>query len=187
LFAEDFEDGDYVGWLQGATPYSLLIVGEATIYSARQLMFTNKSTVTDGTFDGFYRTLPDLRPTAISWQMQSPAQLSGGAIPLIQLYANADRTERLLTLQIVQVTHGVGTMRLVTAQMCGPDITSGSSEISIELRNIDWTSRTFDYYAYGTKYGSGCVFHGTGTSVSRMEIGTSMPNAYAYVDEIVFW
>jgi hypothetical protein len=47
---------------------------------------------------------------------------------------------------------------------------STSSWYHIELRNIDWTARTFDLYVNSTSVATGAKFAGTSTSITRIEL-----------------
>jgi hypothetical protein len=50
----------------------------------------------------------------------------------------------------------------------------------IELRNIDWSARTFDYYVDGVLVRQSAVLSGTGSSISQLDL-------FCYQGETVYF
>jgi len=55
-----------------------------------------------------------------------------------------------------------------------------------ELRNINWTNRTFDFYIDGVLTRTGDYFLSTGNSIGRVDLGDYYNGANAYFDQIDF-
>jgi hypothetical protein len=198
LFAEDFEDGDYAGWTEGVlTGFTRTITTATAANGTTRSLQLAKTTAVSGGYDGIYRTFSALQPTNISWYSRTTTSTATGAnyAPYITLGSSTAASNALLSHYIYRTSGSVttGTMYLSAGGSCSSvTITTGiniNTWYLIEFRNINWSTRTFDYYVDGVQRpaaGTSCTFQNTGTSVSRLDLSVYSSNTTGLVDEIVF-
>jgi hypothetical protein len=133
LFAEDFEDGDYVGWTTGTdTGITRSVTTALAAGGLRSLEQTGGSTHQQG----LYRTFTAVTPANISWwaMATTTASYSGYFILTSGGYSNYIWYSYFNTGGSIS-TSGSPTTPYVANQW-----------YHFEMRNINWTSHTFDWY-----------------------------------------
>jgi hypothetical protein len=179
LFSETFEDANYDGWNLGTSTYDSRIVTNAfaangTTYS---LLLDNNST---SNTDGLYRTFGAVQPATISWWAR-PAQTTYSACN-VAFYPTGSATNALFT-------HSFSSSGQITLTHASGSVTqsySANTWYHLEIRNINWTTRTFDYYVDGVVRGVALSFSGSGTVVGRLDLYVASAYAIGYFDEITF-
>jgi hypothetical protein len=174
LFAEDFEDGDYAGWQVGAA-------GPRSVATTDAAAGTLRSFKQSGA-DGIYRNFLRIEPNRVSWWVMAASNTaaSGGFI----LSPSAGTSDGIA----YSYFEADGTIVL------GHDALGASIAVPyaanlwyhLELRNFDWTAKTFDYYVNDTLIRAAAPFR-TASAADIGRVDLSNPgNATAYWDEITF-
>jgi hypothetical protein len=187
ILKENFEDGNYDGWTVGttATTYTRTVVAGGAVDTGYALSMGNTSTT--GALDGLYRVFsPGIQPKSVSWWTKTPAsssnydscfRLSGSTAPTttstadVIMYVCFYRTSmyRYLSGTTTTTTHTPGVWVL------------------LELRNIDWTAKTLDFYVNNTIVQQAARFYSTTpTSLQRIDLYTwsGVSGQLSYWDEI---
>jgi hypothetical protein len=181
LFTDDFEDGDFLGWTAlGGTYTRSVTTATAADGTARSFLQT-KSGVSNGHNDGVYRTFSALQPTTVSWWARQSSTTRAGTYFL--LYSTT-------TTSSYVVWHYFNDQGQIYLSQT-PDVLtpySANTWYHFELRNINWTARTYDYYINGVLTKAGATLLGTGNSISRLDLYHYhySPSTTGYWDEIEF-
>ncbi|MBN2572929.1 MAG: hypothetical protein JXP73_00050 [Deltaproteobacteria bacterium] len=156
LFAEDFEDGDLVGWwgdLVGwkigpdKRPYATRALGPTYAAAGSRYGLMMESTAAlSGHLDRISQSFVDLRPRRMSWWMMTPSNaapsgffaLSSGENDFAVSYFKEDG----------RLVLGYSMYGYAAEFVAIPCVTK--VWYHIELRNVDWTAKTFDYYVNDT-------------------------------------
>jgi hypothetical protein len=174
VLIENFEDGDYNGWTTAGS-YSVQAVTNTT--AANGTAWSLRQTSSAFNWEGVYRTLPAVSPATISWWARA-AQVNAMST-VLALHATTSTT----TYLAIHTFDSNGQMML----QCATTITqpyAANTWYHVELRNINWTSRKFDYYVDGVASGIGLSFASTGSSLSRIDLWNPSNGATGYWDEI---
>jgi len=169
LFREDFEDGMYDGWTSGGGSYTRSVVTTnplpGSVYSL-QLVRTTYSTTA---YDGLYRTFsPALQPKTVKWRARMNSLTTYGySYFVLTGSSTADVLVRVYFYYSgsLYLSNGATTVAKSYAQ---------SRWYNFEVRNIDWSLRTFEYYVtdeLGTVVAQQTAsLGGTGTSIGRIDL-----------------
>jgi hypothetical protein len=172
LFADDFEDADFAGWQAGGDAGWSITTAQAaasTRYSLR---------VAAG---GVSRTFAGLKPKRVSWWVMAPSDKVESGQFVLTSTAGQDR------LVATSYFNRDGTLVLVrdTESVAIPFATN--QWYHIELRNVDWTAKTFDYYVNDTQVGTAIPFQDAGaTSIGRLNLAADAKVMTGYWDQITF-
>ncbi len=171
LFFEDFEDGDLDGWLSrgGASTMSVTSATAAagTKYSARIDRNSNHD-------QGYYRELPDIRPTYVSfWGRSATTELA-------DTYFSLRQSNNAGVLSIYFDNDEGGTFH---ASNGTTHWTVGSYVANVWYHfefTIDWDKKTYDLDVDGVRLGTGFGFQNSATSIGQLDI-------YNYRDSVGHW
>jgi hypothetical protein len=179
LFVEDFEDGDFDGWTALNAFYTRSVTNTtaaAGTFSLVQMKSTNGSIH----YDGLSRTFTSpVQPARISWwaRAEQVNQHVAYFIPMATTSTGSDVVFVYFTAS-GQISVGGNTTVFATYV--------ASRWYNIELRNINWTARTFDVYVDGVLLRASLGMRGTGTSISRLDLYNYSGVGTAYWDHIEF-
>jgi hypothetical protein len=171
LFAEDFEDGDLAGWQVSNGAGWSITTTHAAAGTLHGLWGENGS---------IYQTFAGLKPNRISWWVMAPLDtVESGHFAL----TSTSGQDRLIATSYFK---NDGTLVLVLDTE--PVVIPYAANIwyHIELRNFNWTAKTFDYYVNDTLIRAAFPFQATdATSIGRLDL--SNPGVVtAYWDQIAF-
>jgi hypothetical protein len=166
LFEETWEDLDTAGWSpfgNGNVTGGVQSTGGAAGSSAF-LRLQRRSGL--GYQEGLTRSFTSLAPRTVSWWARAPAKTKNTTFTL--LFADAQATEVL----VWHVFDDKGNVLLDQAP--GPSVTvaaaAANTWMHFELRNVDWTAGTFDYWVDGTLRKGGAALLTRGSSIRRMDL-----------------
>ena len=91
LFSEDFEDGDFAGWLTAAGVYTRSVTSTVAANGTIESLLQTR-TSSSGQYDGLYHSLTALTPTYISWWVRQSQTTSLGAYTILSGEARARTT-----------------------------------------------------------------------------------------------
>jgi hypothetical protein len=179
LFQESFE-GNYDMWTVGTGQYTRSATAtpgaNGSTYALSMTKSANGLTLADGLS---YTFSTPVQPASISyWVKTGTTGVAGlGYFRLLNgsevLYYSYFTTPSSLT-----VAYGGGSY--------GDEVARANTWYHLELRNINWSTRTFDLYLDGNNATFGVTFAGTSTSINRIELFSSVATYTAYWDEIQF-
>jgi hypothetical protein len=184
LFAEDFEDGDFTGWQANpAGNYTLSAMTTDGAAGTLHSLMQKKTSTGSANFDGLYQTFADLRPKRVSWwgMAASSTAASGG----FSLSASAAGTSDGIAFSYFKED---GTLVLLyeTPASSVAIPYAANAWYHIELRNLDWTAKRFDYYVNGALVRAAAPFRASsGTAIRRLDL-FNMTSATVYWDQITF-
>ena len=178
LFGEDFEDGALVGW-QVATGGNAPSI--SATYAAAGTLHSLMHTGAGISYRGVYRTFAGLKPNRVSWWVMTASSTAvGGYFVLTSAAGLSDwiafsyfKEDGTLVLSYDAPESSVAIPYTVNVWY------------HIELRDFDWTARTFDYYVNDTLIHAAAPFRATSaTDIRRLDLYSL--GATAYWDEITF-
>jgi hypothetical protein len=157
LFAEDFEDGDLVGWggdLDGwqisadGHPYATRTMAPAyAAAGSRYGLLMESGASLSGSLDGISQSFAGLKPSRMSWWMMAPSSTAAGGYFAVSApggyYFAVSYFAENGELVLGYSTAGVGKVFVTIPYMA-------QTWYHVELRNIDWTDKSFDYYVNDT-------------------------------------
>jgi hypothetical protein len=173
LFVEDFEDGDFTGWTSGAGTYTRQVSTTTAANGTTRSLSLYKSGTTASN-DGLYRTFSALQPGSISFWIYPYYY------PYTVFYSSDTTAAPLVTFYFSSTTLYMSAVTSTSAAV------TPNTWHRVELRNINWTARTFDYWLDGTQRTTGTAFLGSGTSILRMDMYDYYAGYTNYWDEIFF-
>jgi hypothetical protein len=189
LFREDFESGTLTGWQTGTGIYSSRAVTSATAAAGTTYsLLLTKSSSAGISYDGVYQTFAvPLSPSSISFYVRPsyPYYYTGD----VAFFGNSGTTDLLAIVRFygssglpstAYFNDGASTTAISRAYA------STATFYHIELRNINWSLRTFDWYMDGVLVRQGARLGGVGTGVGRMDLYGYYSNDSAYFDQIEF-
>jgi hypothetical protein len=186
LFVEDFEDGDFAGWQASPAGKSGYTVSATTTDGAAGTLHSlmqKKTSTGPASFDGIYQTFADLKPKRISWWVMtaSTTAASGG----FSLSASAVGTSDWIAFSYFKED---GMLMLLYETPASSVAIPYSPNVwyHIELRNLDWTAKTFDYYVNGALLRAAAPFRTSSATVIRRLDLFNPTNATVYWDQITF-
>jgi len=183
LFHEDFEDGDFLGWTTGTGTYTRSVVTTTAAAGSVYSLYLVKTGGTLAYNDGIYQTFGSpLAPTSIGWYGRVPSvpfDYAGN----FSLFSGPTPTDQLVRVYF----HYIGSIYFVGSTTATKPYTT-NTWYHIELRNINWVSRTFDAYVDGVLVSTGMHFSGVGTSIGRVDLFDYYYSSGdpAYFDQIDF-
>jgi hypothetical protein len=174
LFQEDFEDGDFNGWQNGAGSYTRQVVSNTAAAG------TSKSfSLTGGNqnhMNGIYRTFttghePEyvgfyIRTSTNSIHNAFIKMTDGSGWNFVYLYAQNNGSFYL-------VLSGTDYWKPYVA----------NTWYHFEFKNIDWTAKTFDYYFQGSLVKTGLTFQAV--NITRIDL-YNWQSSQSWFDEITF-
>jgi hypothetical protein len=179
LFFEDFEDQDFTDWIINSGSYTRQIVAGGADGSSYSLSLTGGNSTRH---DGVTRVLADLQPSQIRyWVRTSTTDVDAGQFavgtasdPGALFYCFADSTGSYLL-----INHTTGETWYGGAY-------SANTWHRIEIRNIDWSAKTLDFWTDGVEYATGVPFRNAAiSSVNQMSL-FNYNSAQAWWDEILW-
>jgi hypothetical protein len=173
---ETFEDQSYARWTLGTGNYTISASStpgaNGTTYA---LVMTRNTQGSSG--DGLTYTFPSpVQPSTVSYWMKSANTVSGQAY-----------TRLVNGTDVIFYTNFVSGRLYATYNNGDFSAVSGAAADTwyhVELRNIVWTSRTFDLYVDGTALATARPFSGTSTSIGSIQLYNAAPETASYWDEI---
>lgn len=175
LFQEDWEDGDYNGWTIGNdATYTVrgVTTAQAANSTAHSLIQTGGSTHQQG----LYRTLPNLKPTYVSWWVMPTTTTS---YPGYFILTSGGSMSNYLFYAYFQSSGTITTSNSTTTPYVA------NTWYHFEMRNINWSAHTFDWYINGALIYPGHTFSGSYSSIGRIDL-YNFNSGTAYWDEITF-
>jgi hypothetical protein len=176
LFSEDFEDGNYNGWLPGTDTYARSVTtATAANGTTRSLVQTSNGSTSHQ--QGLYYSLAQLQPSTISWWVYpTSATVAGGYFVL-----TSGSTSTFWEYVYLNTT---GNWRIGNSGVPEAPATINAWN-HIEFRNINWTARTLDYYVNGALVAGAMPFYSaTATYIDRIDL-YNFGATTSYWDEIV--
>jgi hypothetical protein len=184
IFAEDFEDGNTTGWTIGSgTMYTRgAVQGGANGTEVALAMATTETSATFGS-GLFWAFSSGVQPRGVSWWTKTSAisSLPQGYLVL----TGAAPTEIIAFVYFSSSAFCRGHSGTSTCAAYTAD-----TWYHVELRDIDWTAKTFDFYLDGVAVQRGAAFYSAATEpaafVSRIDLytGGGSPTNLSYWDEI---
>jgi hypothetical protein len=186
LFHEDFEDGDLVGWTNGAGTYTTrAVVNTLGAAGTTSSLYLAKTSGLSGYADGVYQTFASvLTPSSISWYVRVPTNPGYEYAGIVNLWSTTAQTNLLFRAYINYTPYiyiydysGTSLIKLATI----------NTWYHFELRNINWTNRTYDFYLDGVlQLTAGRTFASSGNGVQRIDLSGYYTGDNAYFDQIDF-
>jgi hypothetical protein len=176
LFQEDFEDGNYDGWTVGTGAYTRSVVNTTGAAGTTSSLYLTRTG--SGTDDGIYYLFGSpLAPKAISFW----AQVTSG-YAYLDVFSTTTTTNQLFRFYS---NGGIfyaydGPTPFSTGITC-------TQWRHIELRNINWSLRTFDLYIDNALVRAGTKLGTTGSSISRLDLFVFQPGNIGYWDQFEFF
>jgi hypothetical protein len=178
LFIDDFEDADLVGWairLDGQLAKTHAITSDYAAAGTRYaLAQTNNSMV---------RAFAKLQPKRVSWwAMAESRTVPGGTFDLRTTEGSLAKVS-FNDKGILVLTSGLASKAMASISF------AAKHWYNIELRNLDFTAKTYDFYVNDTlvlaaaKFGS--ASSSDSTAIASLELATSAGST-VYWDEITF-
>jgi hypothetical protein len=177
LFFENWEDLDFAGWAPiGVSSFSRGVpsTGGAAGSSAFFRQLRTNGPVTP---EGVVRQFANLPASSVSWWARSSTQSEG---TLTRIFADAGGNVELFSHSLA---NGQGTLNYGTGFRAAPYTTN--TWALIELRNINWTARSFDYYLDQQLVLLGARFGGTGTGINRIELAVPTQSVNSDWDQFI--
>jgi hypothetical protein len=167
----------------GKSDYTLSAVAAEGAAGTLHSLMQKKTSTGSANFDGIYQTFADLRPKRVSWWVMaaSSTAASGG----FSLSASAAGTSDWIAFSYFKED---GTLMLVYETPASSVAIPYTANVwyHIELRNLDWTAKRFDYYVNGTLIRTAAPFRVlSGTAIRRLDL-FNMTSATVYWDQITF-
>ena len=172
-----------MGWTLGTQSYlTRAVVNTMGAAATTSSLYLAKST-TSSYYDGLYQTFASpLAPSSISWYAsvpKTPYDYAG----IFNLFSTTTTTNLLFRLYFslngyIYLSDGTTSASL--------KVFSINTFYHFELRNINWTNRTFDFYIDGVLTRTGDYFLSTGNSIGRVDLGDYYSGDNAYFDQIDF-
>jgi hypothetical protein len=176
LFKEDFEDGNFDGWTVGTGAYTRSVVSTTAAAGTTSSLYLTRTG--SGTDDGIYYVFgTPLTPKTISFW----AQVTAG-------YAYLDVFPTTTVTSFIFRFYSNG--GIFYAYDGGTPFSTGISCTQwrhIELRNINWSLRTFDLYIDNALIRSATKLSGTGSSISRLDLFVFQAANAGYWDQFEFF
>lgn len=179
LFSDDFEDGDFSDWSGQLSPFR--------IDSSRGANRTSKSLMigantTNGHYNGVYHTLPSIQPSEVGVYVRTDRVAPSGYVVL-----GNDSVGNGSNHGIIFFHFAAGNRMYVYSGSTryGDTAYVVNRWYHLEFKNINWTTKRFDYYVDGTRLASSIPFRdSTTTSLTRIHF-YNFRSAISWWDEIV--
>jgi hypothetical protein len=166
FLTEDFEDGDTAGWIPNPGTWTANVVTSTAAAGTAHSLELKGGTF----FQGPYYRFNGVKPTHIGFWM-----MGVGAEFVVSTGTTADYNLVRIVGYDLYLLDG-GAYGVPAADLAWHHV---------ELRNIDWTARTFDIYVDGALAASKAFPSGVGTSVGRIDLfNVSTSSSTSHWDEI---
>jgi len=173
---ETFEDGSYARWALGPGNFTVSAAATPGANGTLHALTLTFNAVGSATTGLSYTFAAPVQPRTVSYWVKSASTGSGQAYTRfvngtdVLFYSNfvSDR---------LYATYGTGgAFSAVTA--------AADTWYHVELRNIDWAARTFDFYVEGAAVATTRPFSGSSTSIGAIQLYNAAPETASYWDEI---
>jgi hypothetical protein len=176
LFYESFEDQSYARWTAGGGNYTISASStpgaNGTLYALSMTENSNASTA-----NGLSYSFPaPVQPKTVSYWMKSANTSSGEAYTRLVNGTDVIVYTYFVSGRLYAIYGTGGAFSAVTA--------AADTWYHVELRNVDWTARSFDFYVDGTSVATARPFSGSATAIGRIELYNGAPTIASYWDEI---
>jgi hypothetical protein len=178
MFREDFEDGDFAGWQVGSTLYTRSVTtSTAAAGTSHSLVQTGGGTHQTG----LYYTFPNVKPTHVGWWSMSTSTSTNNAYFVL----SSGSLSNYMAWVYMRTT---GYIRLYDTDTQLADVSYLANVwYHMELRNINWTTKVFDFYINDVLVTAGFSFRSsTAVDITRLDLYNFDVGGTAYWDEIVF-
>lgn len=179
LFFDDFEDGNFNGWTTGTGTYTRTVAtntgGDNTSSS---LMMTGGSS---GHYNGLIHTLPSVQPTYISLWVRSNSTSTADGYFVIGDSATETNQGIIFYHFAAGATQYVydGTSRR------GETPYVANQWYHLEFRNINWTSKTYEFWIDGVRRDASVTFRTTSSTSMDVIHLYNFTSGTAWWDEIL--
>lgn len=184
-FLEDFEDGDFAGWTSHSTSYTRSVT-TSTAADGTQRSFTQTAPGAASHYSGVHRDFTNQQPTHVSWWART--EETTGSTTYFVIHGPTSSPSGSTSIAFVYFRGDNDTIRLAYADTDPRNVetpyTVGQWH-HIELRNIDWTAQTFDFYVDDALMRADNPFRNPATEVGRVDL-YHFDGATGYWDEIGF-
>jgi hypothetical protein len=138
VFGDDFEDGDYDGWLNGIGSYTR----EVTSATAANGTTYSLHLVGGGSHNnGMYYNLGSVTPSTVSYWARSPSTAAHDAYVVLQ------GPGKVSSLDVVAFIYFTATGVISHAgTTCNTYAYSANTWYHLELRNMNYSAHTYDFY-----------------------------------------
>jgi hypothetical protein len=178
IFEDDFEDGDFNGWLDGGGSGTKEVTNataaDGTDYSYHEYNSPSSH------YNGIYQELGAIQPGYISFYIRSGSATTHDAYFVLRNNMGDE--------VIFFFARGEGFL-YVNADVGGDNTYSYTAETwyHIEFKNIDFVSKTFDYYVNDSLIKAGIPFRNASASENfdRLELYNFTEGSQAWWDEIM--
>lgn len=138
-FLDGFEDGNADGWV--ISPYSVVVVTDSTAaHGTHSLKITSTY---GGSYEGAYRATGPTRPSQVAFDVRLPDTIHDAGHFVLADSAGWE------VIHFFAAANG----RFVVSDGYSADFSvpyAANTWHHVEFRNIDWTTKAFDYYVDGT-------------------------------------
>jgi hypothetical protein len=183
IFRDDFDDGDYAGWIEEIGGYARTVSAPGANGTPSALYLANSSL---STYDGLYTTFsPGVQPRRVSWWTKVADSRTSDDQGAFRITGFSFSPTTGVVIRVL--VRGESLYRFVGGTTTSSPLESpfvANTWHHLELRNIDWTAKTFDFYVDEALIQAGAgFFHTTATSLERIGLytGATFPS---YWDEI---
>jgi hypothetical protein len=177
ILREDWEDGNENGWVDGTGTYVRMISSIAGPTGATSMVFSLSKTTAGTVPDGVsYTFASPVQPKSISYWTKASSTVS--ALGYTRFVNGTDVLFYTYFATYLYAYYYSSYLATITT----------NTWYHVELRNIDWTTRTFDLYLNGTAVATGAKLSGTSSSITRIELYNTYYSTTAYTaywDDIV--
>jgi len=178
IFEDDFEDGDFSGWFDGGG-YGIKEVTNATAANGTDYSYHEYNSPSSH-YNGIYRLLGAVQPGYISFYIRSGSTATHDAYFVLRSSTGDD---------IIFFFARGEEYFYVNADVGGDDTYSYTAETwyHIEFKNINFVSKTFDYYVNESLIKAGIPFRNASVSENfdRLELYNFTEGSEAWWDEIM--
>ena len=174
---EDFEDGDFFGWIN-AGGAAIKEVTDVTAANGTNFSYHEKNAA-GGHFAGIYRILPNTRPSYVGFYIRPGSETTPDAYFALR---DANGFEGIFFFAGPDGNFGIN------SNVGGDQSVPYTAETwyRIEFKQINWDSKTFDYYVNGQLIQELVPFRNPSLigGFSRLDLYSFQPGAEAWWDEI---
>ncbi len=179
IFGDNFEDGDYNGWLEG-DGYGIKEVTSATAANGTEYSYHEYESSANSHYDGVYQELGAALPGYISFYIRSGSTTTHDAYVVLNNSSGED--------VIFFFARGSGYL-YVNGNVGGDETYAYTAETwyHIEFKNIDFVSKTFDYYVNEVLIKADIPFRDASTTqdFDRLDLYNFSDGSQAWWDEIL--
>jgi len=178
MFREDFEDGDFAGWQVGSGSYTRSVTtSTAAAGTTHSLVQTGGATSVQ---NGLTYTFANVKPTHIGWWVMQPTTTQDGAYFVLSSGSSSNYMAWIYLKD-------TGYIRIYDSDTQLAEVSYlANTWYHIELRNINWTTKVFDFYVNDVRVSAAFPFRSSSAvDITQLDLFNYDPGT-AYWDEIVF-